>query len=538
MRDDGYGIQHRSISIEQAIETIRHSGKFDVEWYLKNYRDVSTLGVDPVHHYIWIGRRLNRAPAADLMPGTDLLALLAIGIDRIGPPHRSERSRTTPSGRAEPLPVDAPLTAPPNSTEWAVRSVEDYDHPAAALFDAAWYLQAYAAQIPEGVDPWHHYVHEGRRQGNQPNEYFSPAWYLLANPDVAAAQVDPVEHYVRYGAGEGRSCGPLFVQGLYEAQLKAPLPPGTIGLAHFLAQPAREDFVINPQRASADVMHDRLGSREVLKPTSLAVGIVAYRQSPEEIAKIVASARAAVSLCGELVAASLMVVDNSDVLSAEDMPAGVDWVPGRGNVGFGRAQNHLMHVAFEQGADCYIGANPDGAFHPEAIASLLKMNQRHRGRALIEALQFPEEHPKFYHPESLATEWCSGACFLMPYEIFAEVGGFDENIFLYCEDVDLSWRVRAKGFETLACPTALFYHDVTGRDYSPFIWKEMLVAGRYLAHKWSDPSFREYSEAQLVKCGFVKSRAELPPLEHSGAIDAARGIADFSKLFSFSTTRW
>lgn len=536
---------HRPISIEQAIEAVRQSGLFDVEWYLDNYRDVSALGIDPVHHYLWIGCRLNRAPAPNLMPGTDLLALLAIEKVRIGPPRRPENRSTAPSVRARPLPLDAPHAAEPRrsrSAEEAIRqaarSARESGHSAAVLFDPEWYWQAYAAEIPNGVDLWHHYLSEGRQQGLQPNEYFSPAWYISANPDVAAAQVDPVEHYVRFGAGEGRSCGPLFVQGLYEAQLKEALPPGTIGLAHFLAQPVREDFVINPQGISADVMHDRLGSREVLAPTSLAIGIVAYKQNPEEIATIVDSARAALVLCGERTTASLLIVDNSDALTAADMPEGVEWVAGSGNVGFGRAQNNLMRMAFERGADCYIGANPDGAFHPEAIVNLLKMNQRHRGKALIEALQFPAEHPKFYHPESLSTAWCSGACFLMPREIFSDVGGFDENIFLYCEDVDLSWRVRAAGFETLSCPTALFYHNVAGREYSPSIWKEMLLAGRYLAHKWSDSGFGDYAEAQLIQSGFFERLADLPPLKASDKIFTTCGIADFSKLFSFATTRW
>lgn len=536
---------HRPISTEQAIETVRQSGLFDQEWYLENYRDVLVLSIDPIHHYLWIGCKLNRQPAPDLMPGTDLLALLGMGIRQIEPPRIIEYRGTNPSGRA----ISEALGASPAASSRqacseedpiceAARSARESDHPAAALFDAEWYWQAYSGIIPTGVNLWDHYLSIGRQEGFQPNEYFSPAWYLSANPDVAAAQVDPVEHYVRFGADEGRSCGPLFVQGLYEAQLKNPLPPGSIALAHFLAQPAREHFVISPEGISADVIHDQLGSREVLLPTSLVIGIVAYKQDRDEIAKIVDSARAALALCGEETTASLLIVDNSDELTAADMPEGVEWVAGSGNVGFGRAQNHLMRTAFEWGAECYIGANPDGAFHPEAIVNLLKMNQRHRGGAMIEALQFPEEHPKFYHPENFTTAWCSGACFLISRKIFSDVGGFDENIFLYCEDVDLSWRVRAAGFETRVCPTALFYHDVSGREYSPRIWKEMLLAGRYLAYKWSDNSFKDYAETQLVKDGFFDHISDLPPIKASDNVLSTCGIPDFSKLFSFSTTRW
>ena len=35
---------------------------FDPEWYLDYYKDVAQLGMDPLEHYNWIGRRLARAP--------------------------------------------------------------------------------------------------------------------------------------------------------------------------------------------------------------------------------------------------------------------------------------------------------------------------------------------------------------------------------------------------------------------------------------------------------------------------------------------
>jgi GT2 family glycosyltransferase len=41
--------------------------------------------------------------------------------------------------------------------------------------------------------------------------------------------------------------------------------------------------------------------------------------------------------------------------------------------------------------------------------------------------------------------WISGAAFIVDRGEFLEIGGFDEDIFLYCEDVDLSRRYREHG---------------------------------------------------------------------------------------------
>jgi hypothetical protein len=38
------------------------SMEFDPDWYLDYYQDVVQLGMDPLEHYNWIGRRIGRAP--------------------------------------------------------------------------------------------------------------------------------------------------------------------------------------------------------------------------------------------------------------------------------------------------------------------------------------------------------------------------------------------------------------------------------------------------------------------------------------------
>lgn len=63
-------------------------------------------------------------------------------------------------------------------------------------------------------------------------------------------------------------------------------------------------------------------------------------------------------------------------------------------------------------------------------------------------------------------ESVSGSFMLMRREFFAELGGFDEDYFMYGEDLDLCWRVHEKGKRVLYCAegTMLHHHGKCGRS--------------------------------------------------------------------------
>ncbi len=528
-----------------SLEMVRASGYFDEVWYIEQYPDVVALGMDPVEHYLWVGASLGRDPSEGfssrgyLVVNPDvtaagqnpLLHFLNHGIyeNRIVQP-----SHPGPDGHAYN----------PTAKSIGERGAAGAENgggitPLDGLFDARWYAATYLDVASSGMDPWQHFLAIGKPQHRNPNAFFDRSWYLMRNADVAAAGGDPLDHYLRCGAAERRDPGPAFNSRFYVTQLGKGDKGQANLLAHFLSSTSDPRLLASPADVCADLVVDRLGTGLQLAPITLHIGIVAYNQSLDELGELLRSCKHAIQRAGTEVNAALTVFDNGNNLRKGDLVDGVTLLANARNDGFGRAHNLLMERAFANGADAYLAVNPDGALHPDCIRNLLLMNQRHGGKALIEALQFPEEHPKFYHPETMETDWISGACFLMSREIWEGTKGFDPNIFLYCEDVDLSWSARRLGFATLSCPTALFYHDVSDRPYSARTWREMLVAGRYLAHKWhGDPAFTRFVEAEAVKAGFVKNPRELPLLPANAVLPDDHDVGQWEYMFSFTRTRW
>lgn len=54
--------------------------------------------------------------------------------------------------------------------------------------------------------------------------------------------------------------------------------------------------------------------------------------------------------------------------------------------------------------------------------------------------------------------YASGAAMMTPTRVFFEVGMFDENLFLYHDDLDYGWRVRLYGYKNYVLLTTVAYH--------------------------------------------------------------------------------
>lgn len=296
-----------------------------------------------------------------------------------------------------------------------------------------------------------------------------------------------------------------------------------------------EALTTSSPKLSQYLRRKSLGIHQQIKPDMLvALGIVFYNNTKAEIKRSIGSAEIALMQAGLSPDGALFVIDNGkSVNGADEYSKFVVLQENTENLGFGKAHNRLMKSAFQKGFDVYITVNPDGILHPDAVQALLKTLMAANGDALIEALQFPEQHPKPYDKHTLETPWVSGACLAIPKKLYDTIGDFDERFFMYCEDVDLSWRAKANGFALKTCPQALFLHAVTNRSVEEGSLRMLYESGILLARKWRSIEFERWLINEMNTKGFIVPSGGYDPVD-----DAWLHVADFSNYFSFAQTRW
>ena len=126
------------------------------------------------------------------------------------------------------------------------------------------------------------------------------------------------------------------------------------------------------------------------------------------------------------------------------------------NLGFGKGCNL---GASEGTAPLIFFLNIDTEIHPDAMEEIFReAGASPDSVGAFELRQVPYEHPKRYNPVTLETSWCSGAAVFIRRKAFEAAGGFSPQIFMYGEDVDLSWALRKKGYTLKYVPKAAVIH--------------------------------------------------------------------------------
>jgi N-acetylglucosaminyl-diphospho-decaprenol L-rhamnosyltransferase len=186
--------------------------------------------------------------------------------------------------------------------------------------------------------------------------------------------------------------------------------------------------------------------------------------------------------------AQVVVVDNFRSVQDSRAMAAValrhGWLlsePGS-NVGFGSAVNLGAGLAIDRGCDTLLIVNPDLAVSGEVLAALAAAVRadpkvlvsprivRPTGEVWFEGGFISLDHGRTRSIPGPADErtpaWLSGACLAVHRDLWTAVSGFDDDYFLYWEDVDLSYRVTRAGGRLTVRQDLLAVHDVGGTQHA------------------------------------------------------------------------
>ena len=259
-------------------------------------------------------------------------------------------------------------------------------------------------------------------------------------------------------------------------------------------------------------------------PASIGIHSVLYHPELGQVDRFLQGVRAAVAVarrCWPDLSLTLQIGDcSSDRTLGSDAVDGLrksltcsglssfTYKPFGKNMGSARGHNALLK---ESDADAILIVNPDSYMSPDTVVELLSpLADAEVG--ITEARQLPIEHPKQFDVRDGTTSWASTACALIRHDLLREIGGFDaETFFLYCDDVDLSWRARLAGYRVVHRPSACVFHDkrLNGEGHLLPSSAEVYYsaeAALLMAWKYSRPDLVEKWSGELLEGGNTEHR--------------------------------
>lgn len=83
-------------------------------------------------------------------------------------------------------------------------------------------------------------------------------------------------------------------------------------------------------------------------------------------------------------------------------------------------------------------------------------------------------YPQKTSKKPFPTDAITGCCMMIKKEVFDATGYFDEQFFMYYEDVDFCLRAKENGFNTYVVPTEVIHHELSksiGRKSSRLVYQ-------------------------------------------------------------------
>jgi len=181
------------------------------------------------------------------------------------------------------------------------------------------------------------------------------------------------------------------------------------------------------------------------------------------------------------VASEILVINNDPEPLDDDFSESV--LENGENIGFGRAHN----LGCEKASGEYmLFLNPDTRILPGALAAMFELFAEDEKLGVVGPMLLDSTgniqpecfggrktpvstiREKFFlrrksrfprEGELLEVDWVSGGALMVRRNVFEQAGKFDENYFMYFEDVDLCLQVKKLGYKIAVNPLAKIFHE-------------------------------------------------------------------------------
>ncbi len=180
----------------------------------------------------------------------------------------------------------------------------------------------------------------------------------------------------------------------------------------------------------------------------------------------------------------LEMVKNS--IPSEKFLRSVKLIMSEENLGFCKGNNVGLKFSALAGADYILLLNNDTICEPDFLEPMVSECESNKNIGLAGGIICYAEEPaivwwaggkfdyfletkrigdgRFFDSmnlkEPFKTDWISGCMMLIPRRIYEEVGGLDEDYFIWSEEWDISLRVRARGYSLVVVPSSKIYHKI------------------------------------------------------------------------------
>jgi O-antigen biosynthesis protein len=140
-------------------------------------------------------------------------------------------------------------------------------------------------------------------------------------------------------------------------------------------------------------------------------------------------------------------------------------------------------------------------------------------------------------------DYCSGACIMVPKQLFEQLGGFDSYYKpAYCEDTDLAFQVKQAGYKVLYQPLAQVVHFEgisSGKDTKKGVKKYQVINQQKFRDRWQtilrkhrpnglNPYYEK--ERNVRQRILVIDACPLTPDQDSGSVTAVNHLKIFQSL--------